>query len=52
LDELDGAEGWIWYNAAFERENQRHGGNEIKIAGKGYIKQEADRIRSKQNGRT
>jgi hypothetical protein len=49
-DELDGAEGWMWYNVAIERENQRHGGNQIKISGKGYVKQEADRIRE-QNGR-
>ena len=46
-DELDGSEGWVWYNAAVERENRRYGAGEIKISGDGYIKQEMNRIKSK-----
>lgn len=47
MDQLDGAEGWVWYNAAIERENQRHGGSEIRIVGRGYVQQEKARL--KQN---
>jgi len=59
LDELDGAQGWVWYNFAIEHENKLHGGSEIKYAdreievngvvtkvpGKGYIQQECDLIK-------
>jgi len=43
LDELDGAEGWVWLNWAQANEASVWGGG-VKIKGDGYIAQERKRM--------
>ena len=50
LDELDGAEGWVWFNWAQENEASVWGTG-VKVVGSGYIGQEKQRLLKEQNGK-
>jgi hypothetical protein len=48
-DELDFVKGWMFFNWSLANEANKHGCG-LEIVGKGYVQQEKQRLKDKQNG--